>query len=106
MTESGTEVTTVTVTEGEPSNIVCTSLGSIPIIDIMWMQQKDGMSDGITSGASQTNTSNPDLTFDSVSTLQYSFSKDYNGGMLKCKSSGQALAESKEDTAVLNVQCK
>ena len=72
----------------------------------MWTQQKDEKLDDITSGASQTNTFNPDLTFDSVSTLQYSFSKEFNGGVLKCKTSGQALAESKEDTAVLNVQCK
>ena len=106
MTKDGTEVTTVTVTEGEPSNIVCTSLGSIPTVDILWTQQKDEMSEDITSGAAQTNTSNPDFTVDSVSTLQYSFSKDYNGGMLKCMTSGQERAESKEDTAVLNVLCK
>ena len=106
MTVEGTEVPEVTVTEGEPSTIVCTSLGSIPTIDILWTQEKDEMSEDITSGAAQTNSSNPDLTFDSVSTLQYSFSKDYNEGMLKCKTSGQARAESKEDIAVLNVRCK
>ena len=99
----------MSVTEGEPSAIICTAVGARPAVTIDWYHKTDGGSETqITDGLNQVdspNAGNPD-TFDSVSTLQYTASIEYNGGTLRCVTTGQEVAESSEDAATLNVQCK
>ena len=100
---------TVTVREGETSDIVCTATRSRPAVTVKWYHTSSvGQDTEITDGVSQTESTNPSdsETFDVESTLQYTASKDYNGFTLKCVTTGQLAAESKEDTATLNVECK
>ena len=106
ITQNGNGVSEVTVTEAEISEIVCTAVGARPAVTIDWYHKTpSGSETKITDGVTQVDTPNGD-TFDSVSTLQYTVSKDYNGGTLRCVTTGQEVAESREDTATLNVQCK
>ena len=99
----------MTVQDGVPSEIVCTAVGSRPEVDILWYQGTGAdANQPITEGITKDVTSNPDddARSDTVSTLQYTASKDYNGGTLRCVTYGQAVAGSEEDTASLNVLCK
>ena len=107
MTQDGTDVDTLTVVAGTPSDIVCTSLGARPAVTIEWYHRigTDGTETQITSGVVEEITENGD-TSDTVSTLTYDISKEYNGGQLRCVTTGQQVAQSREDIAVLNIQCK
>ena len=106
MTQDGTSVDTLTVVVGTQSVIVCTALGARPAVSIEWYHRiGTGTETQITSAAAEEITENGD-TSDTVSTLSYDISREYNGGQIKCVTSGQQVAERREDTAVLNVQCE
>ena len=109
MTQSGAEVNTVTVTAGRPSDIVCTAIGTRPVVVIDWYHQlRGGHEYKITEAVNQVNYTNmvDNYTFDTVSTLLYNASREHNGGTLRCMTTGQEVAESRESIASLNVQCK
>ncbi len=107
MTQDTRDVDTVTVVVGTPSDIVCTALGARPEVTIEWYHRigTDGTETQITSGVAEEITENGD-TSDTVSTLTYDISKEYNGGQLRCVTTGQQVAPNREDIATLNVQCK
>ena len=114
MTQDGIGATSVTVTAGQPSDseLMCTAVGIRPGVTIDWYHQTEsGSETKITEGVSQIDLHNADDpkvfdVFDIVSTLQYNTSREYNGGTLKCRTTGQDGAETREDTAVMNVRCK
>ena len=111
MTHGGSDATTVTVTADVPSDIVCKAVAGRPVVTIDWYHKTtSGSETKITEGVSQieeVNAGDPD-TFDVTSTLSYTVSKDYNGGLLRCVTTGQYndATISIEDTATLTVQCK
>ncbi|XP_072049868.1 cell adhesion molecule 2-like isoform X2 [Amphiura filiformis] len=101
----GADATVVTLTEGQLIEITCTVTRSRPAVDIWWYHRtQHGSEIRIISGVSQSNTSNGDGTFDTVSNLQYNASKEYNKGQLRCVTTGQEVAASKEDVVTLNIQ--
>ncbi|XP_072048470.1 uncharacterized protein [Amphiura filiformis] len=107
MTHNGIDVMVVTALEGESSDIVCTSIGSRPETDIWWYHRiKGGNFTRITNGVSQNATTNPDDTarFDTISTLQYINSKEFNGGELKCEVNGMEWADNVDAISYLNIQ--
>ena len=106
MTQYGSYVTEVTVIDGVVAGVVCTALGSRPIVEIRWYQRYDDESEErIMTGVTQTNTSNADGTFDTVSTLEYTVGDD-SVSSIRCETNGQHVAESRETLAYLIFKCK
>ncbi|XP_072049831.1 cell adhesion molecule 2-like [Amphiura filiformis] len=108
MTQNGSDVTMLKVLDGDSSDIVCTSIGSRPDIDIWWyhrMKEDDDFT-RITKGVSQHSTINVNntLRFDTVSTLRYIASKQFDGGVLKCEVIGLQMTEKVDAMAYLDVQ--
>ena len=107
ISQNDVNVDLVTTTENQITEILCTAAEARPPVEIQWYHtNKEGVETIIIQGVSQTNVSNPDGTFDTVSTLQYNASKEYNGGTLRCVTRGQEVAESREDAVTLNIKCK
>ncbi|XP_072049866.1 uncharacterized protein [Amphiura filiformis] len=105
ITEHGTDVTLITITDGQSSDVTCTATRAKPAVDIWWYHRtQHGSEYRIITGVSQSNTSNGDGTFDTVSILQYIAIKEYNKGQLRCVTTGQDVAPSKEDVVTLNIQ--
>ena len=99
----------LTVWEGQTSEINCTATRTRPAVTVKWYLTNDeGQDTEITEGVSQTEATNPSdrETSDVKSTLLYTASRATNGYTLKCKTTGQLAAPSKEETATLNVLCK
>ncbi|XP_072049828.1 uncharacterized protein [Amphiura filiformis] len=105
MTQDGSDTSNVVVTEGEPSEIVCTAIGARPAVEIRWYHKTNGGSEStITEGVGSTEEDNGDGTFDTVGTLNYTASRNYNDGQLRCQTYGQQVAASREHISALNVR--
>ncbi|XP_072049823.1 cell adhesion molecule 2-like isoform X2 [Amphiura filiformis] len=105
MTQDGSDTSNVVVTEGEPSEIVCTARGARPAVEIRWYRKTNGGSESrITAGVGSTEVDNGDGTFDTVGTLNYTASRNYNDGQLRCQTHGQQVAASREHISALNVR--
>ncbi len=106
MTQDGTSVDTLTVVAGTPSDIVCTASGARPAVGIEWYHRIGTETETqITSGVVEEIKPSGDA-FETISMLSYNTTKEHNGGQLKCVTTGQQVAQSREDIAALNVQCK
>ncbi|XP_072049829.1 uncharacterized protein [Amphiura filiformis] len=105
MTQDGSDTSTVVVTEDETSEIVCTAIGARPAVEIRWYHVTNGGSESrITAGVGSTEVDNGDGTFDTVGTLNYTASRNYNDGQLRCQTHGQQVAEFREHISTLNVR--
>ena len=99
----------LTVWEGQTSKIVCTATRSRPAVTIKWyLTNYEGTDIEMTEGVSQTESPNPidSETFDVESTFFYTANRNTHGYTLKCKTTGQLAAPSKEETSIVNVLCK
>lgn len=98
-----------TVWEGRASEAVCLATRSRPAVTIKWyLSDDEGHDTEITEGVSQSATTNPSdsETFDVESKLLFTATRETNGYTLKCMTTGQIAATSRQVTATLNVLCK
>ncbi len=109
-----TDVTMVTLSEGEPTTIVCTAMASLEI-DIWWYNRPYDYgylripNPTPTSAPSQNETQNERIenNYFVRSSLQYIPNKIYmyNGGEIKCEVARDGRTEGVFATAALDIQC-